>query len=81
MCGGGFINKISLVALDVGGTLLSDDNTISKENLNAIQNLKKMGIKIALSTAREYSSTKYISKQINCDYGVFSNGSHILDIN
>lgn len=81
MFGGDLINKISLVALDIGGTLLSDDNTISKENLNAIQNLKKMGIKVALSTAREYSSTKYISKQINCDYGVFSNGSHLLDIN
>ena len=76
-----FINRISLVALDIGGTLLSDDNTISKENLDAIQNLKNNGIKIVLSTAREYSSTKYISKQIKCDYGVFSNGSHLLDIN
>ncbi len=76
-----FINKISLVALDIGGTLLSDDNTISKENLDTIQNLKSKGIKIVLSTAREYSSTKYISKQIKCDYGVFSNGSHLLDIN
>lgn len=76
-----FINKISLVALDIGGTLLCDDNTISKENIDTIQNLKNKGIKIVLSTAREYSSTKYISKQINCDYGVFSNGSHLLDIN
>lgn len=76
-----FINKISLVALDIGGTLLSDDNTISKENLDAIQKLKNKGIKVVLSTAREYSSTKYISKQIKCDYGVFSNGSHLLDIN
>lgn len=76
-----FINKISLVALDIGGTLLCDDNTISKENLDAIQTLKNKGIKIVLSTAREYSSTKYISKQIECDYGIFSNGSHLLDIN
>lgn len=76
-----FINKISLIALDIGGTLLSDDNTISKENLDTIQKIKNKGIKIVLSTAREYSSTKYICKQIKCDYGVFSNGSHILDIN
>lgn len=76
-----FINNISLVALDIGGTLLSDDNTISKENIDAIQSLKNKGIKIVLSTAREYSSTKYIIEQIKCDYGVFSNGSHLLDIN
>lgn len=72
--------KISLIALDIGGTLLSDDNTVSNENIEAIRNAKQIGIKIALATAREYSSTKYISNLIDCDYGVFSNGSHILDI-
>ena len=74
------MNKISLIALDIGGTLLSDNNTISLENLDAIKYAKSRGIKIALITAREYSSTKYISSQIGCDYGVFSNGSHLLDI-
>ncbi len=59
---------------------MSDDNTISTENLESIKLAKSMGIKIALATAREYSSTKYISKLINCDYGVFSNGSHLLDL-
>lgn len=75
------IQKISLIALDIGGTLLSDDNTISKLNLESIKMAKQNGIKIALATAREYSSTKYISKSIDCDYGVFSNGSHLFDLN
>ena len=66
--------------MDIGGTLLSDDNTISAENLNAIKEIQKRGAIITLVTAREYSSTKYISKQIGCNYGVFSNGSHLLDI-
>ena len=74
------IQKISLIALDIGGTLLSDNNTISKENLESIERARNKGIKIALATAREYSSTKYISKLIHCDYGVFSNGSHLLDL-
>ena len=69
-----------MIALDIGGTLLSDDNTISKENLESIKIAKNKGIKIVLTTAREYSSTKYISKLVGCDYGVFSNGSHILDL-
>ena len=73
------IQKISLIVLDIGGTLLSDDNTISKLNLESIKIAKQNGIKIALATAREYSSTKYISKLIDCDYGVFSNGSHLFD--
>lgn len=74
------IKKISLVALDIGGTLLSDDNTISKTNINSIKKAKNQGIKIALATAREYSSTKYISNLIECDYGVFSNGSHLINL-
>lgn len=74
------ITKISLIALDIGGTLLSDDNTISKKNIDSIKKAKNQGIKIALATAREYSSTKYISNLIECDYGVFSNGSHLMNI-
>ena len=72
--------NISLIALDIGGTLLSDNNTISKSNIESIKFAKSKGIKVALVTAREYSSTKYISNQINCDYGVFSNGSQLVDI-
>ena len=63
-------SKISLIAIDIGGTLLSDDNTITLENIDAIKLAKSKNIKIALATAREFSSTKYISNQINCDYGV-----------
>ena len=68
------------MAFDIGGTLLSDNNTITTENIKAIKEAKEKGIIICLATAREYSSTKYISKVIDCDYGVFSNGSHLLDI-
>ena len=53
---------------------------VQKENLESIEIARKKGIKIVLATAREYSSTKYISKLIDCDYGVFSNGSHLLDL-
>ena len=75
------MSNISLIALDIGGTLLSDNNKITVENIEAIKKAKEKGIKVALSSAREYSSTKYISKQIGCDYGVFSNGSHLVDLN
>lgn len=49
-------SKISLIAIDIGGTLLSDDNTITLENIDAIKLAKSKNIKIALATAREFSS-------------------------
>ena len=45
------IQKISLIGLDIGGTLLSDNNTISKENLESIERARNKAIKIALATA------------------------------
>ena len=55
---------MKVIALDIGGTLLSDDNTISSENISSLKKAKELGNKIVLVTAREYSSTKYISNQI-----------------
>lgn len=82
MFGGDSIaEKIKLIAIDLGGTLLNDNNTISEEDIKAINYAKSKGIKIALATARMYSSTKYISKVIGADFGIFSNGSYVLDIN
>lgn len=71
---------IKLIAVDLGGTLLADNNTTSQANIEALNYAKSKGIKIALATARMYSSTKYISELIKCDYGIFSNGSFVYDI-
>ena len=75
------MKKIKLIAIDIGGTLITDDDIIPKENIMAIESVKAKGVKIALITARMYSSTKYISQQIAADYGVFSNGSIVMNIN
>lgn len=72
--------EIKLVAIDLGGTLLKDNNTISAEDIKAINYAKSKGIKIVLATARMYSSTKYISQVIGADFGIFSNGSYVMDI-
>ena len=74
-------SKIRLVLLDLGGTLLNDNNKISIKNRNMIHKIKKkFNVKIALATARMYSSTKYISKKIKADYAIFSNGSIIIKL-
>ena len=74
------MNYIKLVAIDIGGTLITDDNIITKKNIETLNEIHQNGTKIALVTARMYSSTKYISNQINADYGVFGNGSCIIDL-
>lgn len=74
------MNNVKLVAIDIGGTLITDDNKITQENIETLKKIKSLGIKIALVTARMYSSTKYISNLIDADFGVFGNGSIVMNL-
>ena len=74
------MNNIKLVAIDIGGTLITDDNRITQENIETLKKIKSLGIKISLVTARMYSSTKYISKVIDADFGVFGNGCNVMNL-
>lgn len=74
------MNNIKLVAIDIGGTLITDDNKITEENIEILKKIKSLGIKISLVTARMYSSTKYISNLIDADFGVFGNGSNVMNL-
>lgn len=71
---------IKLVAVDIGSTLIDDNNNISIKDIETFRRLKQSGIKVCLTTARMYSSTKYISNTISSDYGVFGNGSVVMDL-
>ena len=51
------MSKIKLIAIDIGGTLIDDNNNIPPENIEILKKMKKQGIKIALVTARMLSST------------------------
>ena len=68
-----------LIALDMDGTLLSSDKTISKANLEAIQKAKAKGVKIVLATGRPIKGIKKYLKQLNLleegDYAITYNGS------
>ena len=54
------MEKIKLIAIDIGGTLITDSNEITDTNLKILNSVRKKGIKVALITARMYSSTKLI---------------------
>lgn len=74
------MSNIKMIAIDLGCTLLTDDNLVTQDNKKAIKYAKEKGIIIVLATARMYSSTKYISNVINADYGVFGNGMQIMNL-
>ncbi|SMC28857.1 hypothetical protein SAMN02745134_03688 [Clostridium acidisoli DSM 12555] len=68
-----------LIALDMDGTLLKTDKTISQETFNAIQSAKKKGIKVVLATGRPVKGIKKYLTELNLlsddDYAVAFNGA------
>lgn len=70
-----------LVALDMDGTLLKEDKTISKENLEAIKKARENGVKVVLATGRPTKGIEKYLKQLDLlnddDYAVACNGAVI----
>ena len=68
-----------LIAIDMDGTLLKEDKTISKENYVAIQKARKAGVKIVLATGRPLNGIKKYLSHLNLinegDYAVVYGGA------
>ncbi len=68
-----------LVALDMDGTLLNKNKTISKENFEAIENVRKKGVQVVLATGRPIKGIEKYLKELNLltgnDYAVAFNGA------
>ena len=60
------------------GTLLDNNHVISERNKEALRKAKNLGVTIAISTGRLFSSAKYYSELIGIDTAVLaSNGAYI----
>ena len=72
---------IKLIAMDMDGTLLSDDHiSVSQNNRDALAEAHSKGIKLAIATGRTLSTTGNICDQIpEIDYIMFSNGAGVYD--
>lgn len=71
-------NKIKLICIDMDGTLLDNNHVISERNKEALRKAKDLGVTIAISTGRLFSSAKYYSELIGIDTAVLaSNGAYI----
>lgn len=67
--------KIKMLALDLDRTLLREDKTVSEYTLKVLDECKKMGIIIAIASARPRRAARVIAKLIDCDKIVCLNGA------
>lgn len=72
---------IKLIALDLDGTLLLPDKTLTEENRKVLMRAsQEKGIHIVLATGRTYSGISKILEWLPCiRYAVMSNGSVVQD--
>lgn len=71
---------IKLIASDLDGTIIDNQNSIPENNLKAINDLQKSNIPFVVCTGKTYSVTKDMCKRLHANYGIFGNGSQIINI-
>lgn len=72
--------KYKLICIDVDGTLVDSNKNLLEENIKAIQEAYKAGLKIAIASGRAPASIKEILDDLEIKgYGICLNGSYIID--
>lgn len=71
---------ITLIACDLDGTLLNSKHLLPKENVEAIKNIQKAGIRFMAATGRNYQSVAplFEEQDLTCDC-LLLNGALICD--
>ena len=72
--------SIKLVASDLDGTIVSENNYIPESNFEAINKMNKNNIDFVICTGKSYSISKDICNKCNATYGIFSNGTQIFNL-
>lgn len=74
------MTEIRMIGLDLDGTLLRRDQTVSEGNLQALRKCVEQGIQIYLISGRPYCFTKMIAQQIHERVKVISSNGGIYEI-
>ncbi len=73
------MTKIKLIALDIDGTLLDDDKEIPEENVKALQEARRAGIHVAISSGRMLPSIEPVESRLGIDAVIIAyNGGKVL---
>jgi Cof subfamily protein (haloacid dehalogenase superfamily) len=69
-----------LICIDMDGTLLNDQKTISEGNIKAIRLANEKGVRIAVCTGRIFTSADFFSELLGVKSPVIaSNGAYIME--
>lgn len=71
---------IKLLASDLDGTIIDNNNQVTKNDLNVIEKLNNTTVNFAICTGKTYSMTKDICDKLNPTYGIFGNGTQIVNL-
>ena len=69
-----------LLALDIDGTLLRSDKTVSPRTLEALAKAQRAGVRVVLVTGRRYPAARRVAAQLPCEVDfVLHNGALIVE--
>ena len=72
------VGRISIVSMDLDGTLLNAQQKVSKENAEALRLCRERGIYVLLSSGRSFESVRTFATGMNVDCGIIScNGARL----
>ena len=70
--------RISIVSMDLDGTLLNAQQKVSEENAEALRMCRERGIYVFLSSGRSFESVRTFATGLNVDCGIIScNGARL----
>lgn len=67
-----------MVAIDLDGTLLTDDKKITNENIKVLREIYDLGVEIVIATGRRYWSAKNLVKSLGLDLIILANNGNII---
>lgn len=77
------MSDIKLIAIDIDGTLLNEENILAQETIDAVTEARKQGIKVVLCTGRPLTGVKPYLKALNIsgkdEYAITFNGAQVQD--
>ena len=71
---------IRLVASDIDGTIIGENNQITSQNLKAIQDMRQSHIDFTICTGKPYSMVKNFCENLHASYGIFVFCNQIMDL-
>ena len=71
---------IKLLASDLDGTIIDNNNQVSNKDLNVINKLNNTTVNFAVCTGKTYSMIKNICSKLRPTYGIFGNGTQIVNL-